>query len=113
MSVSELPVIASTPSASRTTSLGTERQSQRAATTHLVPATLEVPEVHANASATVAAMERDAVTVSGLPAERIVALLTDARLPFSELGQHRVLCTSARRSGRWLSLSRLASGLAR
>ena len=32
---------------------------------------------------------RDAVTVSGLPAERIVALLTDARLPFSEIGQHR------------------------
>jgi ABC-2 type transport system ATP-binding protein len=49
----------------------------------------EAMTVLANAGATVAATDRDAVTVSGLPAERIVALLTDARLPFSEISQHR------------------------
>jgi ABC-2 type transport system ATP-binding protein len=49
----------------------------------------EAMTVLANAGATVAITGRDAVTVSGLPAERIVALLTDARLPFSEIGQHR------------------------
>lgn len=49
----------------------------------------EAMTILANAGATVAATERDAVTISGLPAERIVALLADARLPFSEIGQHR------------------------
>jgi ABC-2 type transport system ATP-binding protein len=43
----------------------------------------------ANNGATVAATDRDAITVSGLPAERIVAVLTEARLPFSELAAHR------------------------
>ncbi len=43
----------------------------------------------ANAGAVVAAIDREAVTVTGLPAQRIVALLTDAGLPFSEVSQHR------------------------
>jgi ABC-2 type transport system ATP-binding protein len=43
----------------------------------------------ANAGATVAAIDRDTVTVSGLPAERVVALLTEGRLPFSEVAAHR------------------------
>jgi ABC-2 type transport system ATP-binding protein len=43
----------------------------------------------ANAGATVTASDREAVTVSGLPAERVVSLLTENGLPFSELAQHR------------------------
>jgi ABC-2 type transport system ATP-binding protein len=45
--------------------------------------------VLANAGATVAATDRETVTVNGLPAERIVALLTEGGLAFSELAQHR------------------------
>ena len=41
------------------------------------------------AGATVAATDRDAVTVSGLPAERIVALLGEAGVPFSGIAEHR------------------------
>jgi len=49
----------------------------------------EAMTVLANAGATVAATDREAVTVSGLPAERIVALLTGSGLPFSEVAPHR------------------------
>jgi ABC-2 type transport system ATP-binding protein len=45
--------------------------------------------VLANAGATVAVTDRDAVTVSGLTAERIIGLLTAGGLPFSEVAQHR------------------------
>ncbi len=45
--------------------------------------------VLAGAGATVAAADRELLTVSGLPAERVVALLTAAGLPFSEIGAHR------------------------
>jgi ABC-2 type transport system ATP-binding protein len=45
--------------------------------------------VLANAGATVAATDREALTVTGLPAERIVALLTESGLPFSEVAAHR------------------------
>jgi ABC-2 type transport system ATP-binding protein len=45
--------------------------------------------VLANAGGTVAATDRDAVTVSDLPAERIIGLLTAAGLPFSEISAHR------------------------
>ncbi|OLF06879.1 multidrug ABC transporter ATP-binding protein [Actinophytocola xinjiangensis] len=41
------------------------------------------------AGATVAATDRDAVTVSGLPAERIVALLGEAGVSFSGIAEHR------------------------
>jgi ABC-2 type transport system ATP-binding protein len=45
--------------------------------------------VLANAGATVATTDRDAVTVSGLPAERVVTLLSERGLPFSEVASHR------------------------
>lgn len=43
----------------------------------------------ANAGATVSATGREVVTVSGLPAERIVALLSQRGLAFSEVAAHR------------------------
>ena len=43
----------------------------------------------AAAGATVAATERDTITVTGLAAERIVALLNHAGVPFSEVSAHR------------------------
>ena len=43
----------------------------------------------ANAGATVAAIDHDAVTVDGLSGERIAALLGAAKVPFSQLGAHR------------------------
>src|SRR6266851_4893721 len=43
----------------------------------------------ANAGATVAAPDRDTLTVSGLPAKRIVELLTASGVPFSEVTAHR------------------------
>jgi ABC-2 type transport system ATP-binding protein len=49
----------------------------------------EVMTVLANAGATVAATERDALTVRGLPADRIIALLSENSLPFTEIAQYR------------------------
>jgi ABC-2 type transport system ATP-binding protein len=49
----------------------------------------DVMAMLANAGATVAAIDRDALTVAGLPSERIVALLTERGLPFSEIAHHR------------------------
>jgi ABC-2 type transport system ATP-binding protein len=49
----------------------------------------EAMTVLSNAGATVAATDRDVITINGLPAERIAALLTKAGLSFSELTQHR------------------------
>jgi ABC-2 type transport system ATP-binding protein len=43
----------------------------------------------AGAGATVAATDRDALTVSGLSAGRVVALLRERGLPFSEVAAHR------------------------
>jgi len=43
----------------------------------------------ANAGATVAVTDRETVIVSGMTAERIVALLTKTGLPFSEVTAHR------------------------
>jgi len=43
----------------------------------------------ANAGATVAAIDHDALTVDGLTGERIAALLGAAEVPFSELAGHR------------------------
>jgi ABC-2 type transport system ATP-binding protein len=45
--------------------------------------------VLANAGATAAATGPDVLTISGLPAERIVALLGESALPFSEISAHR------------------------
>ncbi len=43
----------------------------------------------ARAGGTVAAIDREALTVTGLAAERVVAVLTEAAVPFSEIAQHR------------------------
>ncbi|MDL4815514.1 ATP-binding cassette domain-containing protein [Actinomadura opuntiae] len=45
--------------------------------------------VLAHAGATVAAAGRDTITVSGLPADRIVTLLSQGAVPFSEVSAHR------------------------
>jgi ABC-2 type transport system ATP-binding protein len=45
--------------------------------------------VLAHAGATVAATGRDTITVSGLSADRIVTLLSESAVPFSEVSAHR------------------------
>ncbi len=49
----------------------------------------------AGAGATVAATGRDTLTVSGLPAERIVAVLSGRGVPFSEVSAHRATLEEA------------------
>jgi ABC-2 type transport system ATP-binding protein len=49
----------------------------------------EAMTVLAHAGATVAASAPDVLTVSGLSAEKIVAALTDGRVPFTEVAAHR------------------------
>ena len=49
----------------------------------------EAMTVLASAGATVAVTDRDTLTISGLAAERIVALLGEASVPFSEVSAHR------------------------
>jgi ABC-2 type transport system ATP-binding protein len=48
-----------------------------------------------NAGATIAAAGADALTISGLPAERVVALLTTDAVPFSEVSAHRATLEQA------------------
>jgi len=55
----------------------------------------EAMTVLANAGATVAATGADVLTVAGLPAERIVAALTDSRVPFTEVSAHRATLEEA------------------
>jgi ABC-2 type transport system ATP-binding protein len=43
----------------------------------------------AQAGATVTASDRDTLTIAGLPAERIVAVLAEGGVPFSEVSAHR------------------------
>jgi ABC-2 type transport system ATP-binding protein len=45
--------------------------------------------VLAHAGATVTASDRDGITIAGLPSDRIVALLTENSVPFSEIAAHR------------------------
>ena len=45
--------------------------------------------VLAHAGATVAATGSDTLTITGLPAERVVALLNEGSVPFSEVSAHR------------------------
>jgi len=47
------------------------------------------------AGGTVAAADRDTLTVSGLPAERIVAVLSSSGVPFSEVSAHRATLEEA------------------
>jgi ABC-2 type transport system ATP-binding protein len=51
--------------------------------------------VLASAGATVAATDRNTVTVSGLAAERVVALLGESAVPFSEVSAHRATLEEA------------------
>jgi ABC-2 type transport system ATP-binding protein len=55
----------------------------------------EAMTVLAHAGATVAATGPDTVTVAGLAAERIVALLGEASVPFSEVSAHRATLEEA------------------
>jgi ABC-2 type transport system ATP-binding protein len=55
----------------------------------------EATTVLAHAGATVAATDRDTLTVSGLPARRIVALLGERAVPFSEVSAHRATLEEA------------------
>jgi ABC-2 type transport system ATP-binding protein len=48
-----------------------------------------------DAGATVAATGRGTLTISGLPAERIVAVLSASRVPFSEVSAHRATLEEA------------------
>jgi ABC-2 type transport system ATP-binding protein len=53
------------------------------------PQRSEAMTVLANAGATVATNDGETVTVSGLPAEQVVALLSENGLPILEVAQHR------------------------
>jgi ABC-2 type transport system ATP-binding protein len=55
----------------------------------------EAMTVLANAGATVAATDRDTLTVSGLAPERVVALLGERAVPFSEVSAHRATLEEA------------------
>src|SRR6266545_1809592 len=55
----------------------------------------EAMTVLAHAGATVAATDRDTLTVSGLGAERVVALLGESAVPFSEVSAHHATLEEA------------------
>jgi ABC-2 type transport system ATP-binding protein len=55
----------------------------------------EAMTVLAHAGGTVAATDREIVTVAGLTAERIVALLSENAVPFSEVAAHRATLEEA------------------
>jgi ABC-2 type transport system ATP-binding protein len=55
----------------------------------------EAMTVLAHAGATVTVTERDTLTISGLPADRIVTLLSEAGVPFSEVSAHRATLEEA------------------
>jgi ABC-2 type transport system ATP-binding protein len=58
-------------------------------------ARLEAAAVLENAGATVVASGLDVLTISGLPAERIVTLLGEKSVPFSEVSAHRATLEQA------------------
>jgi ABC-2 type transport system ATP-binding protein len=55
----------------------------------------EATTVLAHAGATVTASDRDSLTIAGLPAERIVAVLAEGGVPFSEVSAHRASLEAA------------------
>jgi ABC-2 type transport system ATP-binding protein len=55
----------------------------------------EATAVLEHAGATVAEAGQDAVTISGLPAEHVVALLGENAVPFSEVSAHRATLEQA------------------
>jgi ABC-2 type transport system ATP-binding protein len=58
-------------------------------------ARLDATTVLAHAGATVTASDRDTLTIAGLPAERIVAVLAAENVPFSEVSAHRATLEAA------------------
>jgi ABC-2 type transport system ATP-binding protein len=58
-------------------------------------ARLEATTVLAHAGATVTASNPDTLTIAGLPAERIVAVLAAENVPFSEVSAHRATLEAA------------------
>ena len=64
-------------------------------TTLRTTARTQAMTVLANAGATVAATGPDTLTISGLAPERIVALLTEGAVPFSEVSAHRATLEEA------------------
>jgi ABC-2 type transport system ATP-binding protein len=59
------------------------------------PARTQAADVLERAGATVAVTGPDAVTISGLPAERVVALLSESSVPFAEVTAHRATLEQA------------------
>ena len=55
----------------------------------------EATTVLAHAGATIAAIDQDTLIISGLAAEKIVALLGESALPFSEVSPHRATLEEA------------------
>jgi ABC-2 type transport system ATP-binding protein len=55
----------------------------------------EAMTVLAHAGGTVASADRDTLLVSGLAAERVVALLNASAMPFSEVSAHRATLEEA------------------
>jgi ABC-2 type transport system ATP-binding protein len=55
----------------------------------------EAMTVLAHAGATVAATGPDSLTISGLAAERVVAVLSESRVPFAEVSAHRATLEEA------------------
>jgi ABC-2 type transport system ATP-binding protein len=55
----------------------------------------EATTVLAHAGATIAVTDQDTLIISGLPAEKIVALLGESGLPFSEVSPHRATLEEA------------------
>jgi ABC-2 type transport system ATP-binding protein len=55
----------------------------------------EATTVLAQAGATITASDRETLTIAGLPAERIVAVLAEAGVPFSEVSAHRATLEEA------------------
>jgi len=58
-------------------------------------ARVRAASVLASAGATVAVTGSDSLTVSGLPPEHVVALLTESALPFSEVSAHQATLEEA------------------
>jgi ABC-2 type transport system ATP-binding protein len=82
-------VIADTTVAELITSASGDRVTLR------TPARPEATAALAGAGATVAVTDRDTLIVSGLATERIVALLSDREVPFSEISAHRATLEEA------------------
>jgi ABC-2 type transport system ATP-binding protein len=82
-------VIADTTVASLLAAASGDRVTLRTAVRPEAAAVLEA------AGATVAATGPDALTISGLPAERVVALLSEKAVPFSEVSAHRATLEQA------------------